>query len=86
MLEKDWMEILPNRQAERIAHKEVWEQNAKANAECIAQLDLILDKEKAQNLKGLALKDQLKLFKMQVLQICRRKLYQLKQILCTKYL
>ena len=63
MSEKDWMEILHNRQAERIDHKEVQEQNAKVNAEHIAQLDLILDKEKAQTLKGLALEDQLKQFK-----------------------
>ena len=60
---KELVEFRDKHQAEKIARKEVRKQNAKANAERIAQLDLILDKEKAQNLKGLALKDQLKLFK-----------------------
>ncbi|KAF8805861.1 hypothetical protein BYT27DRAFT_7103543, partial [Phlegmacium glaucopus] len=48
---------------DKTARKEVRERNAKATAERIAQLDLIFDKEKIPSLKGLALKDQLKLFK-----------------------
>ena len=60
---KELVEFRDKRQAEKIARKKVREQNAKANAERIAQQDLIFDKEKAKNLKGLALKDQLKLFK-----------------------
>ena len=60
---KELVEFRDKRQAEKNARKEVRQQNAKANAERIAKLDLILDKEKAQKLKGQALKDQLKLFK-----------------------
>jgi len=47
----------------KTAHKEVQEQNAKATAERIAQLELVFDKEKVPGLKGTSLKDQLGLFK-----------------------
>jgi hypothetical protein len=46
---KRWKELVDfqdKRQAEKTAHKEVWERNAKATAERIAQLDLVFDKEK----------------------------------------
>ncbi|EDR07528.1 uncharacterized protein LACBIDRAFT_327846 [Laccaria bicolor S238N-H82] len=51
------------RQAKKTARKEVREQNAKATAERIAQLELVFDKEKVPGLKGTSLKDQLRLFK-----------------------
>ncbi|EDR07527.1 glutamic acid-rich protein [Laccaria bicolor S238N-H82] len=51
------------RQAKKTARKEVQEQNAKATAERIAQLELVFDKEKVPGLKGTSLKDQLRLFK-----------------------
>ena len=56
-------EFRDKRQAEKTAHKEARERSAKATAERIAKLDLILDKEKIPGLKGQHLKDQLKLFK-----------------------
>ena len=51
------------RQAEKIACKRVWEQNAKATAGQTAQFDFDFDKEKVPGLKGASLKDQLRLFK-----------------------
>jgi len=60
---KELVEFRDKRQAEKIARKEVRERNAKETAERIAQLELIFDKEKIPGLKGVALKDQLKLFK-----------------------
>ena len=60
---KELIEFCDKRQAEKTARKETRERNAKANAEQIAKLDLILDKEKIPGLKGQHLKDQLKLFK-----------------------
>jgi hypothetical protein len=60
---KKLVDFRDKRHAEKIACKEVQEQNAKATAERIAQLDLIFDKEKVPELKGVSLKDQLRLFK-----------------------
>ena len=60
---KKLIEFHDKRQAEKTACKETQERNAKANAERIAKLDLILDKDKIPGLKGQYLKDQLKLFK-----------------------
>ena len=60
---KKLVEFRDKQQAEKIARKEVREKNAKATAERMAKMNLILDKEKAQKLKGVDLKDQLKLFK-----------------------
>jgi len=60
---KELVDFHDKRQAEKTACKKVREQNAKANAERIAELDLIFEKEKISGLKGVALKDQLKLFK-----------------------
>ena len=60
---KELVEFRDKQQAEKIARKEVREKNAKATAERMAKMNLILDKEKAQKLKGVDLKDQLKLFK-----------------------
>src|SRR6266508_1970176 len=60
---KELIEFRDKQQAEKTAHKETRERNAKANAERIAKLDLILDKDKIPGLKGQYLKDQLKLFK-----------------------
>jgi hypothetical protein len=51
------------RQAKKTARKEVRDRNAKATAERIAQLELVFDKEKVPGLKGMSLKDQLRLFK-----------------------
>jgi len=60
---KELVDFRDKRQAEKTACKKVREQNAKANAEQIAELDLIFEKENIPGLKGVALKDQLKLFK-----------------------
>ena len=60
---KEIIDFRDKRQAEKTARKEVRERNAKATAERIAKLDLIFDKEKVPSLKGVALQDQLKLFK-----------------------
>ena len=60
---KELVDFRDKRQAEKTARKEVRERNAKAAADRIAELDLELDKEKISGLKGVALKDQLKLFK-----------------------
>ena len=60
---KELVDFCDKRQAEKTVCKKVQEQNAKANAERIAELDLIFEKEKIPGLKGVALKDQLKLFK-----------------------
>jgi len=46
------------------AKKEKWKQNAAATAQHIAEISLILDKEKITVLKGQSLKDQLKVFKL----------------------
>ena len=60
---KELVDFCEKRQAEKTARKEIREKNAKAAATRIAELDLVLDKEKIPGLKGQALKDQLKLFK-----------------------
>ena len=60
---KELVDFREKRQAEKTARKEIREKNAKATATRIAELDLVLDKEKIPGLKGQALKDQLKLFK-----------------------
>ncbi len=60
---KELTEFRDRWQAEKTEHKEAWERSAKATAERIAKLDLILDKEKIPGLKEQHLKDQLKLFK-----------------------
>jgi hypothetical protein len=54
---KELVDFRDKRQAKKTASKKVREQNAKATAERIAQLDLNFDKEKVTGLKGPALKD-----------------------------
>jgi hypothetical protein len=60
---KEITEFRDKHQAEKIARKEKRERTARENVEQLANLDLILDKEKIPELKGQPLKDQLKLFK-----------------------
>ena len=60
---REIVEYRDKRQAEKTTRKAVREQNAQKTAARIAQLELVLEKEKIPGLKGNTLKDQLKLFK-----------------------
>ena len=62
---KELVDFRDKRQAEKTARKTIWDQNAKATAERVAQLKLVLKKENIPGLKGTDLKDHLKLFKNQ---------------------
>ena len=60
---KGLVEFCDKRQADKSACKAVREKNAKEKAERMANLNLILDKDKLPNLKGKNLQDQYALFK-----------------------
>ena len=60
---KELVEFRDKRQAEKTTRKQVRERNAKATAERIAQLNLNFNREEIPGLRGVSLKDQLKLFK-----------------------
>jgi len=60
---QELVEFHDQRQARKTALKNTREWNAKATAERLVQLDIILDEEVAKALKGQNLKDQVKLFR-----------------------